>query len=122
MSPDPAAPGTAGLHHEGDGMAGHWIGVDLGGTKILSGLFDDDLKVVARAKQPTGPEGGPAGVFSRIAQCVESVLRDAKVDPAGVKGMGLAVPGQIEPHSTRIRFAPNLDWRDLDVRPFYPAA
>ena len=26
----------------------YWIGVDLGGTKILVGLFDDAFKVVAR--------------------------------------------------------------------------
>ncbi|HEY1381727.1 MAG TPA: ROK family protein, partial [Gemmataceae bacterium] len=71
---------------------------------------------------PTGPEGGPAGVFSRIGQCVDSVVREGKIDPADVRGLGLGVPGQIEPHTTRIRFAPNLDWRDLDVRPFFPAA
>ena len=31
-------------------MAGYWLGVDLGGTKILSGLFDDNLKLVANAQ------------------------------------------------------------------------
>jgi glucokinase len=101
-------------------MAGHWIGVDLGGTKILTGLFDDHLKLVARAKQPTGSDGGPGGVFMRIAQSVDSVIREAKIDPTDVKGMGFGIPGQIEPNSTLIRFAPNLDWRDLDVRPFLP--
>jgi glucokinase len=103
-------------------MAGHWIGVDLGGTKILTGLFDDNLKLVARAKQPTGSGDGPAGVFSRIAQSVESVVRESKIDTADVRGLGLGVPGQIEPNSTRVRYAPNLDWRDLDVAPFLTAA
>jgi glucokinase len=102
-------------------MAGHWIGVDLGGTKILTGLFDKHFKLVARAKQPTGGDDGPAGVFSRIAESVESVIREAKVEPTAVKGLGLGIPGQIEPDSTLVRFAPNLDWRDLDVRPFLPA-
>jgi glucokinase len=98
----------------------HWIGIDLGGTKILTALFDHTLKLVARAKHPTGGEGGPAGVFSRIAQAVDSVLREAKIEPAQVNGMGFGIPGQIEPNSTRVRFAPNLDWRDLDVKPFLP--
>lgn len=113
------ATGHRGFNH-GGGMAAHWIGVDLGGTKILTGLFDHNLRLLARAKQPTGGEGGPAGVFARIAQAVDSVIREAKLDPADVKGMGFGIPGQIEPHSTRVRYAPNLEWRDLDVKPLLP--
>ena len=60
--------------------AGYWLGVDLGGTKILSGLFDDDLKLLARSKQPTSAEGGPSAVFGRIVQGVEAVIKEANVD------------------------------------------
>ena len=101
---------------------GYWLGVDLGGTKILSGLFDDSLKLLARSKQPTAAEGGPAAVFDCIAQGVDAVVRESGIDPSQVRGMGLGVPGQIEIGTTKIKFAPNLDWRDVDVRPFLPAA
>ncbi len=100
---------------------GYWIGVDLGGTKILAGLFDHDLTVLARAKQPTGAEGGPAGVFGRIGQAVDAVIREAKIDPTRVRGLGFGIPGQIEPGTTLVRFAPNLNWRDVDVQPLLPA-
>ena len=100
---------------------GYWIGVDLGGTKILAGLFDHDLTLLARAKHPTGAEGGPAGVFARIGQAVDAVVREAKVDPGLVRGLGFGIPGQIEPGTTTVRFAPNLNWRDVDVRPLLPA-
>lgn len=99
----------------------YWIGVDLGGTKILAGLFDDDLTLLARAKQPTGSEGGPTGVFARVAQAVDAVVREAKIDPAHVRGMGFGIPGQIVPDTTLVRFAPNLSWRDVDVQPHLPA-
>ncbi|MBA4066249.1 MAG: ROK family protein [Isosphaera sp.] len=102
--------------------AGYWLGVDLGGTKILSGLFDDDLKLLARSKHPTAAEGGPAAVFGRVVQGVEAVLREANVDPALVRGMGVGIPGQVVTGTTRIRFAPNLDWRDVDLGPLLPAA
>ena len=49
---------------------GYWIGVDLGGTKILTGLFDDNFQLLARNKQPTGAEAGPAGVFGRDRKSV----------------------------------------------------
>ena len=94
---------------------GYWIGVDLGGTKILAGLFDDEMNLLARSKQPTGTEVGPGGVFARIAQAVEAVIREAKVDPAHVRGLGLGIPGQIEHATSKVRFAPNLGWKDYDV-------
>jgi glucokinase len=100
---------------------GYWIGVDLGGTKVLAGLFDDRLNLLARVKHPTGAEGGPAGVFTRIGQAVDAVVREAKVDPAHVRGLGFGIPGQIEPNSTVVRYAPNLDWRNVDVSPLLPA-
>jgi glucokinase len=102
-------------------MSGYWLGVDLGGTKILSGLFDDNLKLLARSKQPTSAEGGAAGVFGRIVQGVEAVLREANVEPGQIRGMALGIPGQIEIGTTKVRFAPNLDWRDVDLKPLMPA-
>lgn len=98
----------------------HWLGVDLGGTKILAALFDDDFRLVARSKQSTNyEEGGPA-VFGRIVTAVDTVLASAKISPADVQGMGLAVPGQIVPQSTIVRYAPNLHWRDFDLAPLFP--
>ena len=99
---------------------GYWLGVDLGGTKILTGLFDDNLQLLARNKQPTGAEAGPVGVFGRVAQAVDAVLREAKIEPEQVRGMGFAIPGQIEPGKPVVRFAPNLDWRNVDCQTLLP--
>src|SRR5687767_4410512 len=101
--------------------APYWLGVDLGGTKILAGVFDDGFNLIGRAKQATNyEEGGPA-VFARIVSAVENVLKDGNIAPGDVKGMGLAVPGQIVPQSTVVRYAPNLGWRDFDLAPLFPA-
>ncbi|CAN5388394.1 ROK family protein [soil metagenome] len=103
-------------------MSSHyWIGVDLGGTKILTGLFDEQMKLVARIKHPTQPERGPAGVLGSVVEGVNNVLAEAKVDLALVRGLGFGIPGQIQPNSTTVRFAPNLDWHDLDIRKHLPA-
>lgn len=101
---------------------GYWLGVDLGGTKILAGLFDNDLKLLARSKQPTAAESGPAGVFANIAKAVDAVVREANVDLSQIRGMGIGIPGQIELGTTKVKFAPNLEWRDVDVKPLMPAA
>jgi glucokinase len=99
---------------------GYWLGVDLGGTKILSGLFDDDLKLLARSKQPTTPDGGPVAVLGRVVQGVEAVMREANIEPSQIRGMGIGIPGQIELGTTRVKYAPNLDWHNVDLRPLLP--
>ena len=99
---------------------GYWLGVDLGGTKVLTGLFDENLKLLARSKNPTSADGGPTAVVGRIALGVEAVLREAGVEPGQVRGMGMGVPGQIDLGTTRVKFAPNLDWRDVDLQPLLP--
>jgi glucokinase len=99
---------------------GYWLGVDLGGTKILSALFDDNLRLLARSKQPTSADGGPTVVMDRIAQGVEAVIHEAGIDRLQIRGMGLGVPGQIIVGTSKVKFAPNLDWHDVDVKPLLP--
>jgi glucokinase len=101
----------------------HWIGVDLGGTKILAGLFDDDMKLRGRAKEATPPpESGPSAVFERIDKAVAKVLAEAGVAAGAVRGLGFGVPGQIKPGTLTVKFAPNLAWRDLDLSSHLPKA
>jgi glucokinase len=99
----------------------HWIGVDLGGTKILAGLFDDKMKPKGRAKEATPPpEAGPGPVFERIDKAVSKVLKETDTRPEQVRGLGFGVPGQIKPGTLTVKFAPNLDWRDVDLAAHLP--
>jgi glucokinase len=100
--------------------APYWIGIDLGGTKILAGLFDSDFKLLGRAKLATNSEAGGQAVFGRIIQLVDTIIGEAAVDPAKIAAMGLAVPGQIVPGGRVVRYAPNLGWRDFDLTQLIP--
>ena len=98
----------------------HWIGVDLGGTKTLAGVFDDNLKLLGRAKEATPHDQGPAIVFEKVGRAVERALSEAKVDPTNVSGLGFGIPGQINPTTNRVVYAPNLNWRDVDPAAHVP--
>src|SRR5437588_428200 len=78
-------------------------------------------KTGGRSSGSSPPPGGPPGVFARIVQGVEAVIREANLDPGQIRGMGLGVPGQVEIGTAKVRFAPNLDWRDVDLQPLMPA-
>jgi glucokinase len=99
----------------------HWIGVDLGGTKILAGIFDDNFRLLAHAKQLTDADQGAEGVFSRIQQAVEELFKETGVDRATVRGLGLGIPGQVDPRIGKVRYAPNLEWKDLELSKVIPA-
>ncbi len=101
--------------------ANFWIGVDLGGTKILTGVFNDDMNLLARAKTATDHTTGPEGVFRQIRQLVEKVLGEEGVPLQQVGGLGICIPGQVDSVAHRVRFAPNLGWKNLDLKAMFPA-
>lgn len=93
----------------------NWIGVDLGGTKILVGIFDDSFQLRGRYKLATKADQGDAVVFENIRAAVEGALQEAKVAPDQVHALGMCVPGQVDPVAQKVKYAPNLGWKDLDV-------
>ena len=48
----------------------YFVGIDLGGTKILAGVFDEKLACLGRNKMSTKSDRGPEEVIDRIARCV----------------------------------------------------
>ncbi len=100
-----------------DGKPGCFVGVDLGGTKILAGLFDSGLALRGTAKMTTKPQRGPEAVLERVARCVRDAVDEADLTMDQVRGVGLGVPGTVDPVLGRVIFAPNLGWRELALKP-----
>jgi glucokinase len=92
------------------------IGVDLGGTKILTALADMDGRLVAEVKVSTEAREGRQHVLGRITGSVEQVLEKAGVKPEQVQALALGAPGPLDTRQGIIHFAPNLGWHDLPVK------
>jgi glucokinase len=90
------------------------IGVDLGGTKIEVAVVDAGGKMHQRFKQPTNVETGPDQIMVVITRMVRQLLdRCPQTPPAGV---GVGVAGQVCAATGVVRFAPNLNWREVPLR------
>ena len=50
------------------------IGVDIGGTKVLGGVVDDDGKIIAQSRRDT-PAASPAETLERIVEVVDRAAR-----------------------------------------------
>jgi predicted NBD/HSP70 family sugar kinase len=53
---------------EANSKAEYFVGVDLGGTKILSGVFKNSLECIGSAKASTKAQRGVEAVIERIAR------------------------------------------------------
>lgn len=92
------------------------VGVDLGGTKILAGVFSMQLKCLGRSKMSTKAQRGSAAVIDRVAQCVENAVDECDLEMKRIKGVGIGAPGAVDPESGRVIFAPNLAWQDTPLK------
>jgi glucokinase len=92
------------------------IGVDLGGTKILAGVFRSSLECAGVAKVSTKAQRGPEAVIERIARCVRDAIDEADLNPNQVRGVGIGAPGAVDGATGSVIFAPNLEWRDVPLK------
>lgn len=69
----------------------YYIGIDVGGTSVKEGLFDEDGNLLAKASVPTPPIVDAAG-FAAVTEAIDQVVAKAKIPRAFVAGIGLAVP------------------------------
>jgi len=92
------------------------VGVDLGGTKILAGVFDSNYECLARIKTSTKPDRGPEGVIERITRCVRDVVDESDLSMNQIRGVGIGAPGAVDIEEGRVIFAPNLSWKDVPLK------
>jgi glucokinase len=94
---------------------GTWVGFDLGGTKMMAVIFDDDLKVLGRGRKKTKATEGPKSGAERIVATIQEALEDAKMPGKSLAGVGIAVPGQLDLDKGEIIDSPNLTWSDVPL-------
>jgi glucokinase len=92
------------------------IGIDLGGTKIVGGLVDENGRVTARSKIPTRTDSGYPGVLKSMVRLIEDIREQGGVSKEAVERIGIAAAGQIEKRSHSIVFSPNLGFRNVPIR------
>lgn len=88
----------------GDGL---WsVGLDVGGTKVQAVLLDEHGGVHDRLRVPT--RRGLVGVAGSAVEAVEGVLRASGVAAADVRGVGVGLPGVVDPRRGTVENAVNL--------------
>ncbi len=93
-----------------DDMVG--IAVDIHPKLATIGVVDLKGRLLARSMVPLTSD--PAVSTRHITDCM---LRMQKELPhKSIEGIGVCLPGRIDPHTQHLIFAPNLHWPDFDLK------
>jgi predicted NBD/HSP70 family sugar kinase len=90
-----------------DGLA---VGLDVGGTKVLGVLLGPDDVVRHQVRVPTSP--GVDGVVASAARAVRALTDRAGTTPGRLAGLGLGLPGMVDPAAGTVAHAVNLGIAD----------
>ncbi|KQY63929.1 MULTISPECIES: ROK family protein [unclassified Nocardioides] len=93
-------------------MSGVWVGIDIGGTKVLAGVVDAEGRVVRTSRRATP---GRRVEADQVEAALTRALHDVSGDDE-VLGVGLAAAGFVDATGERVMFAPHLPWVDAPVR------
>lgn len=109
-----AGSGTTGtLNWGGVKMDQHVIGIDLGGTNMRVGLITPQGAIVERASGPTDAASSSGeAIIGRLADLVRTVITDGGLEPQAVCGIGLGIPGPLDPQNGGVKDSPNLGQLD----------
>ena len=89
---------------------GFTIGVDVGGTKVLGGVVNQDGAVLKTARRDTPREGG-AALTQAIADVAKELMVDFSVDSVGVSAAGF-----VSSDRKTMLATPNIaGWNGLDL-------
>jgi predicted NBD/HSP70 family sugar kinase len=75
-------------------------------------LIDLNGRFLAREAVPLGP--GPQRAVEKIVDCMQAIR--ARHQERSFEGIGISMPGRVDPESQRLILAPNLKWGDFDVK------
>ena len=91
------------------------VGVDLGGTTVKIGIFTEDAQVVDKWEIKTRKEENGRFILSDIATSVLENLEKHGISKSDVKGLGMGVPGAIQPDGS-VHSCVNLGWGHVMVK------
>jgi glucokinase len=102
---------------ESSSKGDYLVGVDLGGTKILTGVFTPQMKCLGTVKASTKAGRGPGTVIERVARCIQDAVDECDLKLEQIRGIGIGAPGAVDRETGRVIFAPNLPgWSDIPLK------
>ena len=97
-------------------MMKYAFGVDIGGTTVKLGLFDQEGNILDKWEIPTVKENGGERILPDVAESILEKMREKCIAKNKVAGVGVGAPGAVDDDGYMCNGAVNLGWKPLNVR------
>lgn len=93
-----------------------FIGIDIGGTKISVGLVNGRGNIFAYKKSAVPKRGTPAKILLFLNELIKDMLSENHITADSITGIGIGVPGLVDPVSGKIILTPNMKLAGLNLK------
>ncbi len=96
------------------------LGIDLGGTKTLLALADEQGTPIASKRFPTTLSDSVTKDLAKLKTETAGFLSEQAVETSQLLQIGISAPGPLDPDTGVLFSAPNLPgWRDVPLQSFF---
>ena len=96
-------------------MKKYAFGVDVGGTTIKLGLFDEEGHALDKWEIPTVKDNGGASIISDIAESIRGKMKERDISEEELAGIGIGVPGAVDDSGMLVSDAVNIGWKPFHI-------
>lgn len=98
-------------------MGKYSIGIDLGGTKILTALVDKtNGEVITYIKKKTKKDKGVEKIINKIINSIKEILETSNKNIEEIDNIGIGAAGQVNRENGIIINAPNIGCKELNIK------
>lgn len=93
------------------------IGIDLGGTKILTALINKKTgEIVYSVKKKTKKDKGPENIMRKMTESIQEIFANSGIEKSQIESIGIGAAGQIDREKGILIAAVNLDCYNLKIK------
>ena len=97
------------------------VGVDIGGTTVKIGIFEESAKLLTKWEIPTVTANGGKQIVPDVAKSVLVKLTEMGIDKNDVIGLGVGAPGAVDENGYMGGGAVNLGWEPFNLKETFEA-
>jgi predicted NBD/HSP70 family sugar kinase len=95
------------------------LGFDLQVDRLIGVMLNFNGDLIYEKAVPLGA-GDEWSVAALIRQQIGAIMAEAKLSESKLAGIGLGIPGIVDPARCLVEFAPNLEWKNVNLRQLLP--
>lgn len=93
----------------------YYVGIDIGGTNISTGVVDENYNIIGRGKLKTNIGRDYKEILADIIETVKLAVSDAGLENDDIRWIGVGCPGTCNTDTGVVEYSNNLRWLNVPI-------